>query len=50
MYDRHQKLHGGSAFTKFLQDFAHGAMALLKAMGGLKNYVVPGVGTAVAAG
>ena len=50
MYDHHQKLHGGSAFTKFLQDFAHGAMVPLKTMGGLINLVAPGVGTAIAAG
>ena len=50
MYDHHQKLHGGSAFTKFLQDFAHGAMVPLKTMGGLINLVAPGVGTAISAG
>ena len=50
MYDHHQKLHGGSAFSKFLQDFAHGFMVPLKSMGGLINYVVPGVGTAISAG
>ena len=50
VYDHHQKLHGGSAFTKFLQDFAHGAMVPLKTMGGLINLVAPGVGTAIAAG
>ena len=48
MYD-HQKLHG-SAFFKFLQDFAHGFMVPLKSMGGLINFVAPGVGTAIAAG
>ena len=50
MYDHHQKLHGGSAFSKFLLDFAHGFMVPLKSMGGLINYVAPGVGTAIAAG
>ena len=50
MYDHHQKLHGGSAFSKFLQDFAHGFMVPLKSMGGLINFVAPGVGTAISAG
>ena len=50
MYDHHQKLHGGSAFSKFLQDFAHGFMVPLKSMGGLINFVAPGVGSAIATG
>ena len=34
MFDHHQKLNRGSAFTKIFQDFVHGAMVPLKTMGG----------------